>query len=229
MSVSTRNLGGISDAATQDNVICIWDFVRLDIASPVGTKCFTNKPCDSTGLITLNLGGAGSFDWLDYDVVVGPVVESMQNAATINFVKFGNVSAQNTLLDKQWTKWASSPGLRGASIYIYRAQFDPITDSFLGGYLRFFGELGGGTFKDEATITVKPKDTTSVKESPDKPIGSLCVNLYRGPDCGYTGAEPGVEVTCDFSRGACNRRANELNFNGFDRVPADGAEQEWLG
>lgn len=227
--VSPRNLGGISDAATQNNVIQVWDFVQIQIASPVGIQRFTNKPCDSSGFISLNLNSSGTANWYEYDVTIGNISESLQDLTTINYIKFGNLSAQNGFLDKQWTKWANSPGLRNATVWIYRAQFDPTTDVYLGSFIRFYGELGGGTFRDEATITVKPKDTPNVKESPDKPIGSSCVNLYRGPDCSYTGLEPAGELTCDFSRGACNRRSNELNFNGFDRVPADGTEQQWLG
>lgn len=226
---TTRDLGGISDAATQNNNIQVYTFVRLDIASPIGTKCFTNKPCDATGKITLNLRGDGSFDWYEYDVMIGTIKESIEDDSSISYLKFGNLSAQAGLLDRQWTKWSNTPGLRGATVWIYRAQFDPITDAYLGAYLRFYGELGGGTYKEEATITVRTKNADA--DSPESCVNATCAFLryYRGPDCGFAGAEPAGEVTCDGSRGACTRRSNQLNYGGFDRLAAPGTEQQWSG
>jgi hypothetical protein len=227
MAISPRDLGGISDAATQDNNVQVYWFVRLDIASPVGTKCFTNKPCDATGKITLNLRGDGSFDWYEYDVEVGTIKEQVDDDTNLSFLKFGNVSAQAGLLDRQWTKWSNTPGLRGTTVWIYKAQFDPHTDSYLGAYLRFYGELGGGTYNDVAAITVRTKDADS--ESPEAHIDSSCVFLrnYRGPDCGFAGSEPVGQLTCSGSRADCVLRSNQLNFGGFDRLPAEGSEQVW--
>lgn len=226
---SPRDLGTIPVLKTQENVLVEAAFVKIELPSPVGVVRFTNLHCGASGEIDLDIDGATE-TWKEYDVEVGDITESGEDETTLSWLRFANLAAFNGFDDKQFTKWANSPGLRKVPVDIYLAQFNPATGALLGSFLYFPGEFDGGEFDTYAQIVVKQRDTPWAKIIPYGRVSPTCVYVqnYRGVDCAYAGAEPGGQTTCGGTRADCELRSNQARFGGFDLMPPLGHEIEWI-
>jgi len=141
----TRALGysAALAAATADNKLAWRWFVRVDIATPVGTKRF----CDyaTPGVQTLNIDGTTQA-WNETDVLVGGLDQGVQSK--VSFVDFSN-------LDGQWTAWALTPGLRSAAVRVYHVQFN--ADGTLAGPVKMYqGMVGGQSHLDRTHLELVP-------------------------------------------------------------------------
>lgn len=218
--MNPRDLGTIAVVDTESSIIETRYFIKIDFPAPTGTIYLTNKPCGKTGLINLAVGGPAQ-NWKEFPMEVGPLDESQQHMQSVSWIKFANAdSVVNGFAAKQFTTWKRNPGISGVAVTVYVGQFNPQTQAFLGAYQKYSGKFGGGEYDLWAQITLQPNDTTWSKMFPWAMTGPNCVAEYRDPEtCAYAGAEPVGEDRCDHSRGACQRRANERNFLGFDLVP----------
>jgi hypothetical protein len=218
-----RDLGSITTNDVDNNSICVRYFVS--IAMPSGTIRLTDHPCGPDGFLFENVDGSVE-QWDEFNFTLSGVEEQQNVINSVVTIDLLNIAEPmyNGYVAKQWTKLSNSPGLKGREVKIYKAQFDPVTGTFIDAYRIFWGEFDGGRYEDMASITIKPKDTPWVKFVPLHEVGPLCVHVtnYRGTDCGFAASEPVGEITCDGSRRACALRSNELNFSGFDKIPADG-------
>lgn len=239
----SRDLGTVPVGATNAGTFIERTCISIKFAA--GYVNLTNHPCPIVNLnldlnldgtpdgakdynaISLNLDGTSRY-YLQYGFTLGEITESSQDGKSASWLQFDNVAADNNYQDRQFTKWANSPGLRKVAVDVYSVHFDPATDAYLGSYLLFPGEFDGGEFGDIAQITLKMRDTPWAVQMLHKVNGS-CASLrnYRGVDCGYAGAEPVGQVTCSGSLGDCTLRGNQARHNGHTKLPKPGINIVW--
>lgn len=154
-----------SASLTQANDIIHYAFVRVDVASPIGTKRFTDMP----GGLTANIDGAGSLPWSEDAVMAGALDQSDQDTMKVSWLKFANLPESPATVGK-WTTWANSPGLRNAPIFVYDAWFNINADlsigSLAGALLLYQGKIDNHELLEVATLALKPFATPWTREVP---------------------------------------------------------------
>jgi hypothetical protein len=145
-----RNLGSIPLVEVQNNVNFSYLFARVDVASPVGTKRYSEA---FFGDFTGNIDGSSQL-WSAADFLVGGLNQSAQNVTSVSSISFANISDAGTLAP--WTGWAITPGLRGAKVQIWVAYFDRSTLALIDKVKLFEGTIDSGEFGDRATMAVAP-------------------------------------------------------------------------
>jgi hypothetical protein len=238
-----KDLGSVPLSSTQANTFL--ERICLQIKLSTGTVYLTNAVCsvqaislpppmgDNTvkgyNAVSLNLDGTARW-YLQYGVELGEITESTQDGTSVSWVMFDNLAAENNLQDRQFTKWANSPGLRKVPVDVYSVHFNPTTGAYLGSYLLFPGEFDGGEFGPKAQLTLKQRDTPW-RVSMLHQINGTCASLrnYKqvGSDCGYAGPEPAGQLTCSGSIGDCLLRGNQARHNGFTMLPKPGTTISW--
>lgn len=208
----TRSLGTVTDAIIAANEIEYWNFVSIELASPVGLMRFTDRPYGFTG----NIDGT-SQTWNEADLEVGPIFQSRQEVLQVSWMKFAN-------LDYTWTNWGFTPGLRDSKVNIYTGWWNTSTPTpvFAGAYKIYEGLVDAVELSAYAQLTLRPHHVPwSYKVPPIQ--GGRCINVYRNPeDCQYFGAEPVGQVTCPKTRQGCIDRGNTINLNIYDDAPKHG-------
>lgn len=236
---TVKNLGTVPLSETKAGTFIERTCIIIHFAS--GLVCLTNHPCSE---VTLNLDGVpknynavqlnldGTPRWfLNYNLTLGEITEATSDGRSASWLQFGNLAASNNFQDRQITKWANSPGLRGVAVDIYSVHFSPVNDSYLGSYLMYPAEFDGGEFGPIAQITIKPRDTPWASRVPHAKIEGKCAFLRQykvpGGDCGYTGAEPAGELTCGGTAKNCADRFNLARNGGFYELPKPGREIDY--
>lgn len=205
-----RTLGDITEAILAANEYEEWDFIKIEMPSPVGTLRFTNRPGGYEGNIDGDIN-----DWAEVDYTHGPLSQSSQNILVVTWIQFANI-------DYTWTNYALQYGIRNRITTLYTGVWNPVDDSFVDSYISYNGTLDAGDFGVTAKISLKPHHTPWYSPVPRGKMEGRCINTYRDPmDCQYTGAEPTspVQLTCGYTRFDCRLRGNELNINIYDDMP----------
>src|SRR4029077_10401990 len=152
-----RKTGTVTTALTQQDAVDHSYFVRTDIASPVGTKRWTDRDCLGAGSYTGSIDGS-SQTWTEAGLIVGPLDQSDNDTLSVSWLRFWN-------LDWTWTNWANSPGLRNALVWVYDAWFN--TDGSLAGSILIYnGKIDNQELGPEAMLALKPFATPWSKEIP---------------------------------------------------------------
>lgn len=159
----SRDLGGTPLGTIQANEIDWSYFVRIDIASPVGTKRWTDRPA---GDFTGNVDGS-SQTWTGADLIMGPLDQGDQEM--VSWMDFAN-------LDYTWTSWANSPGLRGATVQVWVAWFDA-AGAVAGSYKVYDGRVDNGEYGPRAKMALTPQGRGWSRDVPYATIQELGFNL----------------------------------------------------
>lgn len=139
-----RNISSIPVALIEANEIDWGWFVRVDVASPVGTKRFCDRAADYTGAIE-----ATSATWLcGSDLRVGAIDQGREFT-----LQPSNFSVSN--LDYTWSNWAQSPGISDAPVEIYVGWFN--ADGSLAGAVKLYhGRIDNHGVLSRAELALKP-------------------------------------------------------------------------
>jgi hypothetical protein len=183
-------------------------FVKFEIASPVGTKRFTDYPND----IAINVDGTVQ-TWLESGANVGPINQAKSGAATVSWIEMPN-------MDTLWAQWANIPGLKGTLVTIYVGVWSSAS-IYDGAYVVAIMEIDEHLVSNWAQLTlVPPRSTNWAKMSLGSPIGALCPYDFTDPNtCQYVGGL----ANCMKTRDDCVAHANQINFGGQDLLPPPGS------
>lgn len=133
---------GFAASLTQANEADWSYFVKVIGSGAIGTRRFTDRAAD----VTANVDGS-SQTWTADDVIVSGPSQSEEEILSPAYLDFAN-------LDYTWTNWANTPGLRGASVYIYKGWFSG--GSLSGAYELFRGEIDNQALGERAMLALKP-------------------------------------------------------------------------
>lgn len=147
MTIS-RDLGTIPVGRLQSNTVDWFYFVKIEIASPVGTKRFTNRHTDYTGDID-----GSSQTWVAEDMQCGGFGQGKQGALRVAKLSFAN-------LDYTWTNWANSPGLRKTNVSVWRGEFNPADGLLDDAILIYVGTIDSHQCGERANLAIKPWRST---------------------------------------------------------------------
>src|SRR5436305_9808527 len=111
-----------------------YEFVRIDFASPVGTKRYTTYPDSAT--ITLNVDGTSQV-WTKFGVIVGRMGQDRGGVESVSWIKVPN----NDGPPPTFTGWAMSPGIKGARVRVWDGYFFAATGAFIEAAMNYDGKI----------------------------------------------------------------------------------------
>ena len=179
----------------------VFDFVKIEFPTPIGTLYLTNRPEGYIG----NIDGV-SRNWTEVSFSYSPISQSTNELFQVTWISFPN-------LDNTWDNYNYSVGVRNVVVTLYKARWKAETGAFLGAYFYYRGRMNDGEFGVEAKINLKPYINPN-QEAPYGKIGGRCTNDFMNPlDCQYPYT---AGLTCEKTRAACRAYGNEININIYD-------------
>ncbi len=131
-------------------------------------------------------------------------------------LKVGNV-------DDTFTSLVINGTLKKEDISVYEIFFDS-ADAVVGAELLFTGEIDGQALDDQwCTLTLVPADDVNMLQSPRRRIVPSCGFVFKGTECGYSGAA----TTCAKTYESCSAKSNTAHFGGFRFIPKPGKVFSW--
>jgi hypothetical protein len=163
-----RNLGSLPLSQVQANEFDWSYFVRIDVASPIGTKRFTDRYCGpttppapsqqsfiDTSARTTSLSIDGSTQlWSEDDVVVGGLDQGQQTMLAVSWLSFANLE-ETPGAGPKWTGWANNPGLANAPVKVWHVRFDPATGAFVEKILMYDGKVDNARYGSRAELALR--------------------------------------------------------------------------
>lgn len=201
-----RSIGAITAAQLAAENIDWSYFVKWTDADGTGPFYYTDRPGGFVG----NIGALGSQTWVETDVIVGPIPQSVQDFNVVSWIDFSNV-------DFSWRNRASV--IRWSDVLIFVGQFDPAAGTLIDSWKIWQGEADDAILGVRARISLKPEKALWAQRVCWQVPGHTCFNVFKDPlTCQYIGAD----TSCRHDRDDCTGKLNTLHFNIFDLMPRPG-------
>lgn len=151
-----RSTGG--PTSTYDSARLAWCWcVRVDFASPVGTKRFTDG--GPAGDLPANVDGAGVQTWSVVPLVASGLEEGNPGTLSVATLAFGN-------LDGQWTTWKNTVRLLNTPVQVWKVDFDPDTGAITNLYKKYDGRIDNRQLGMWMQLVLKPHHSSWAREAP---------------------------------------------------------------
>lgn len=204
-----RNLGGLATSETDKNAIKFFDFLRIDLPSPVGIVRFTNYPGGYVG----DIDGSGSQSWIPSRVSPSEISWSQQTPADVAWVDLAD-------LENVWSTLMLNYDIEDRPAYLWQGWFNVLTGASLGNPQMWQGRTEKASrIGSYVRISLVPAQSQLSVKAPFIAILPTCQNVYKDPfTCRYAGGIP----DCDHSLGGangCEAHSNVINFNGWEEAP----------